>query len=97
MWLQQREAGGGLRHTCEQGDGLASYGWLRHDGDNFGVQELRDRGLLLRTEFVKRHGGEHGGDWSWRVTARPEVGAAARDPPGHRRPQEGNAGGSGTP
>uniref|UniRef100_A0A493T6G3 Mannosyl-oligosaccharide glucosidase n=1 Tax=Anas platyrhynchos platyrhynchos TaxID=8840 RepID=A0A493T6G3_ANAPP len=72
MWLQQREAGGGLRHTCEQGDGLASYGWLRHDGDNFGVQELRDRGLLLRTEFVKRHGGEHGGDWSWRVTARPE-------------------------
>ncbi|XP_035426916.1 mannosyl-oligosaccharide glucosidase [Cygnus atratus] len=72
MWLQQREAGGGLRHTCEQGDGLASYGWLRHDGDNFGVQDVRDRGLLLRTEFVKRPGGEHGGDWSWHVTARPE-------------------------
>ncbi|NXU55680.1 MOGS glucosidase, partial [Turnix velox] len=72
MWLQQGPGGGSLRHTCEQGDGLARYGWLMHDGENFGVQEIRDGDLLLKTEFVKRPGGEHGGDWSWRVTARVE-------------------------
>ncbi|NXW60675.1 MOGS glucosidase, partial [Eurystomus gularis] len=72
MWLQQREGGGDLRHTCEQGDGLSRYGWLMHDGENFGAQEIRDGGLYLKTEFVKRPGGEHGGDWSWRVTARNE-------------------------
>ncbi|XP_067154548.1 mannosyl-oligosaccharide glucosidase [Apteryx mantelli] len=72
MWMQQREAEARLRHTCEQGDGLSRYGWLQHDGENFGVQDIHDHGLLLRTEFVKRPGGEHGGDWSWRVTARPE-------------------------
>lgn len=73
MWLQQRE-GAELRHTCEQSDGLQRYGWLLHDGERFGLQDIHDRGLLLRTEFVKRPGGLHGGDWSWRVTARPEVG-----------------------
>ncbi|XP_048797679.1 mannosyl-oligosaccharide glucosidase isoform X2 [Lagopus muta] len=71
MWLQQRE-GAELRHTCEQSDGLQRYGWLLHDGERFGLQDIHDRGLLLRTEFVKRPGGLHGGDWSWRVTARPE-------------------------
>uniref|UniRef100_A0A8D0L0E5 Mannosyl-oligosaccharide glucosidase n=1 Tax=Strix occidentalis caurina TaxID=311401 RepID=A0A8D0L0E5_STROC len=69
MWLQQREGGGALRHTCEQSDGLSRYGWRMHDGESFGVQEIRDEGLVLKTEFVKRPGGEHGGDWSWRVTA----------------------------
>lgn len=91
MWLQQREGGGSLRHTCEQSDGLSRYGWLMHDGENFGVQEIRDEGLFLKTEFVKRPGGEHGGDWSWRITARMEVrgrsggaapdGRTARQPP----------------
>ncbi|NWQ84868.1 MOGS glucosidase, partial [Columbina picui] len=65
--------GGQLRHSCEQSDGLARYGWLLHDGENFGVQEIQDGALVLRTEFVKRPGGEHGGDWSWRVSARTEV------------------------
>ncbi|XP_027586405.2 mannosyl-oligosaccharide glucosidase [Pipra filicauda] len=69
MWLQH---GGGLRHTCDSGDGPARYGWVMHDGENFGVQEIRDGRLLLRTEFVKQPGGDHGGDWSWRVTARTE-------------------------
>ncbi|XP_053921994.1 mannosyl-oligosaccharide glucosidase isoform X3 [Cuculus canorus] len=70
MWLQHGEGGGGLRHTCEQSDGLSRYGWLLHDGENFGTQEIEDGKLWLKTEFVKRPGGEHGGDWSWRVTAR---------------------------
>ncbi|KAJ6658585.1 hypothetical protein lerEdw1_019973 [Lerista edwardsae] len=74
MWLQPLEGDVRLRHTCEQSDGLPRYGWLLHDGVHFGVQEIRDVGLSLQTEFVKRPGGQHGGDWSWRVTARPEVG-----------------------
>ena len=80
MWLQQGEGGGSLRHTCEQSDGLSRYGWLMHDGVNFGVQEIRDKGLFLKTEFVKRLGGEHGGDWSWRITARMEVRMGLRLP-----------------
>ncbi|KAM6345980.1 mannosyl-oligosaccharide glucosidase [Podargus strigoides] len=72
MWLQQGEGGGSLRHTCEQNDGVSRYGWVMHDGENFGVQEIRDGDLSLKTEFVKQPGGEHGGDWSWRVTVRRE-------------------------
>ncbi|KAJ7327321.1 hypothetical protein JRQ81_017080 [Phrynocephalus forsythii] len=72
MWMRQLEGDVRLRHTCEQSDGLPRYGWLLHDGAHFGVQEIRDLGLSLQTEFVKRPGGQHGGDWTWRVTARPE-------------------------
>uniref|UniRef100_A0A8C8S4D2 Mannosyl-oligosaccharide glucosidase n=1 Tax=Pelusios castaneus TaxID=367368 RepID=A0A8C8S4D2_9SAUR len=71
MWMAQ-DAEARLRHTCEQSDGLTTYGWLLHDGLHFGQQQIRDRGLALRTEFVKRPGGQHGGDWSWRVTAWPD-------------------------
>ncbi|XP_063781783.1 mannosyl-oligosaccharide glucosidase [Pseudophryne corroboree] len=71
MWLSQ-SGSPSLRHTCEQGDGLARYGWLMHDGVNFGVQEIRDKGYTLSTEFVKRPGGQHGGEWSWRISGTPE-------------------------
>ncbi|KAM4603146.1 LOW QUALITY PROTEIN: mannosyl-oligosaccharide glucosidase-like [Discoglossus pictus] len=71
MWLSQTGSPS-LRHTCEQGDGLARYGWLMHDGE-FGVQEIRDHGYTLTTEFVKRAGGKHGGDWSWLIRGKPEA------------------------
>ncbi|XP_061439744.1 mannosyl-oligosaccharide glucosidase [Rhineura floridana] len=72
MWMHQLEGDIHLRHTCEQSDSLPRYGWLLHDGINFGVQEIHDIGFSLQTEFLKRPGGQHGGDWSWRITARPE-------------------------
>ncbi|XP_063165814.1 mannosyl-oligosaccharide glucosidase [Candoia aspera] len=72
MWMHQLEGDIRLRHTCEQSDGLPRYGWLLHDGIHFGVQEIKDLGFSLQTEFVKCPGGQHGGDWSWRVTVRPE-------------------------
>lgn len=76
MWMRQfSEMDVNLRHTCEQGDRLQGYGWLMHDGLTFGVQEIRDGDLTLTTEFVKRMGGDHGGDWTWRVTAKQHVGA----------------------
>ncbi|KAF4071349.1 hypothetical protein AMELA_G00272160 [Ameiurus melas] len=68
MWMRQFSATGvNLRHTCEQGDRLRSYGWLFHDGVNFGVQQIQDTDFSLTTTFVKRMGGEHGGDWAWRI------------------------------
>ncbi|KAG9259869.1 mannosyl-oligosaccharide glucosidase [Astyanax mexicanus] len=71
MWMRQfSEMDVNLRHTCEQGDRLPGYGWLMHDGVNFGVQEIHDNDFTLTTEFVKRMGGEHGGDWTWRITAK---------------------------
>lgn len=74
MWMRQfADVDMSLRHTCEQGDHLQSYGWLMHDGLSFGVQEIRDNDFTLTTEFVKRLGGGHGGDWTWRITAKQHV------------------------
>uniref|UniRef100_A0A8C3YMF9 Mannosyl-oligosaccharide glucosidase n=1 Tax=Catagonus wagneri TaxID=51154 RepID=A0A8C3YMF9_9CETA len=75
MWAQQGTTPGTpkLRHTCEQGDGVGPYGWELHDGVSFGRQHIQDGALKLTTEFVKRPGGQHGGDWSWRVTVEPQA------------------------
>lgn len=74
MWMRQfSDRDLSLRHTCEQGDRLQGYGWLMHDGLTFGVQEVRDKDFTLTTEFVKRMGGDHGGDWTWRITAKQHV------------------------
>lgn len=73
MWLEQYKQYSQdlpLRHTCEQGDRLPKYGWIAHDGQDFGMQDIVERTFMLRTEFVKRPGGDHGGDWSWRITGR---------------------------
>lgn len=74
MWMRQfSNSDMNLRHTCEQGDRLQGYSWLMHDGLTFGVQEMRDNDFTLTTEFVKRIGGDHGGDWTWRITAKQHV------------------------
>ncbi|CAH0553767.1 unnamed protein product [Brassicogethes aeneus] len=62
-----RPGGDGIRHWCEQNDNLSKYGWKKHDGYNFGVQEIIDGPFKLTTSFVKRPGGKHGGDWTARV------------------------------
>ena len=61
-------------HNYLKGDRLPKYGWLRHDGVNFGLQEIRDTEFHLNTTFVKQPGGSHGGDW----TARFTVGSASK-------------------
>lgn len=75
MWFTQFVEMGPpkIRHWCNQDDRLPSYGWVAHDGMNFGVQEIRDHTVTLITEFVKKPGGLHGGDWSARITAKPLV------------------------
>ena len=75
MWMLPELIGPGnvgLRHWCEQGDNLDKYGWIKHDGENFGVQEIYDRGVKLTTTFVKQLSKEslgNGGSWTSRIRA----------------------------
>ena len=62
-----------IRHWCDQGDRIPMYGWFAHDGVNFGVQEIVDHYYTVSTDFVKRPGGTHGGDWSARFRVQPRV------------------------
>ncbi|KAI9012924.1 glycoside hydrolase [Gaertneriomyces semiglobifer] len=59
-----------IRHTCEQSSDLSGYAWLKHDGRRYGNQTVRDAsvGVTIGTEYIKRPGGKHGGDWAVRVT-----------------------------
>lgn len=41
-----------LRHEAKQDDGLASYGWLRHDGRSFGRQQLVDKDYNISVTMV---------------------------------------------
>ncbi|XP_023311834.1 mannosyl-oligosaccharide glucosidase GCS1 isoform X2 [Anoplophora glabripennis] len=69
MWYFPRRlkpGGDGIRHWCEQGDNLGKYGWLKHDGTNFGIQEIVDGYFKLTTSFVKRPGAK-GGEWTARI------------------------------
>jgi len=67
MWMSQVGVENGIppiRHWCSQDDQLPAYGWIAHDGVNFGAQEIVDNYFVLTTAFVKKQGGTHGGDWS---------------------------------
>ena len=55
MWFRNRLDPGNnlpIRHWCSQFDGLKRYGWLKHDFDSFGVQEIVDQDLFIRTDFI---------------------------------------------
>jgi mannosyl-oligosaccharide glucosidase len=69
MW---RAKSGALRHECSMGDGLARYGWRRHDGSTFGVQDIEDpaAGLHMETLYV-RAPKTAGGGWAASVRGRP--------------------------
>ncbi|TAQ90710.1 hypothetical protein B7494_g998 [Chlorociboria aeruginascens] len=58
-----------FRHTCEQGDGMAGYGWEEFDSRRGGQQTIYDKGngIDIKTMFVKVPGGSHGGSWAARV------------------------------
>ncbi|ESO96854.1 hypothetical protein LOTGIDRAFT_214385 [Lottia gigantea] len=75
MWLQQftGRMPPPIRHWCNQDDKIQGYGWVAHDGVNFGVQEINEDNFKLNTSFVKRMGGKHGGDWTAKVIVTPKV------------------------
>lgn len=39
-----------------------------HDGRTFGIQKIEDYPFTLETSFVKFPGGQHGGDWTARIS-----------------------------
>ena len=67
----------GFRHTCEQNEGMAGYGWDEYDVRQGGRQTIHDRGNMidLTTDFVKFPGGENGGSWGLKVKGTPREGA----------------------
>ena len=61
-----------LHHITENNDQVRRFGWLEHDAENFGSQDIVLENYILRTEFLKSdHSGKHSGRWSSRITVVP--------------------------
>ncbi|CAF1172830.1 unnamed protein product [Adineta ricciae] len=60
-----------LRHWCDQNDRL-KYGWTYHDGETFGIEQIADDNLQLNIQWLKQVTGQHGGDWTARITVTPQ-------------------------
>ncbi|KAJ5887656.1 FAD dependent oxidoreductase [Penicillium taxi] len=76
MWAKVDDYGTAqqnFRHTCEQNEGMAGYGWDEYDIRKGGRQTIHDAGnsLDLTIDFIKVPGGQHGGSWGFRVKGVP--------------------------
>ncbi|KZT58943.1 glycoside hydrolase family 63 protein [Calocera cornea HHB12733] len=75
MWygVQDLSSFRNMRHSCEQGDNLRGYTWTEHDPRDGGIEVLKDdlNNLDLHVEWLKTHGGDHGGSWSVRISGKP--------------------------
>jgi mannosyl-oligosaccharide glucosidase len=71
-----------FRHTCEQNEGMAGYGWDEYDIRKGGRETIHDAGnsLDLTIDFIKVPGGQHGGSWGFRVKGTPREGADPDQP-----------------
>ncbi|KAJ1407359.1 Six-hairpin glycosidase superfamily [Sesbania bispinosa] len=69
MWIGVKDGRYHLRHVCRHEDDLSTYGWIKHNGRDFGHQVLADHGMILATEFLKskEDGSGYGGDWAVRI------------------------------
>lgn len=75
MWYfpnKLKPNGDGIRHWCKLEDNLQKYGWIQHDGKNFGVQEIHDDNFLIETSYIKFYTGKYGGEWTARVNVKPK-------------------------
>ncbi|CEG46333.1 mannosyl-oligosaccharide glucosidase-like [Plasmopara halstedii] len=74
LWGSQLEDVSQLRHQCRQEDHLQQYGWLQHDGNNFGFQKIADQfnRLDLNTSYVRVQTEEIEG-WVVRVHTAPLI------------------------
>ncbi|KAG2483058.1 hypothetical protein HYH03_018041 [Edaphochlamys debaryana] len=68
------------RHEANQGDGLTSYGWKRHDGRLYGQQQLLDEEYNITLSMLKSFGNDSGpgGDWSVRLQLARTAGLPSR-------------------
>ncbi|KAL4927481.1 mannosyl-oligosaccharide glucosidase [Aspergillus undulatus] len=71
-----------FRHTCEQNEGMAGYGWEEYDVRKGGRETIHDAGnsIDLTIDFVKVPGGQHGGSWAVRVKGVPREDALPDQP-----------------
>lgn len=62
-----------LRHTCEQDEGMAGYGWTTYDVRSGGIQIVNDtiNQLDLITNFAKISNDGHYGGWGLRIKGIP--------------------------
>jgi hypothetical protein len=60
-----------IRHSCQHGDGLKQYGWIRHDGTSYGQQRIVDHEMMLETEFLTMANTSLGETWSARIRGKP--------------------------
>nr|XP_004504457.1 mannosyl-oligosaccharide glucosidase GCS1-like isoform X2 [Cicer arietinum] len=69
MWIGVKDGSNHLRHVCRHEDELSAYGWIKHNGRDYGNQVLVDHGMILTTEFLKSKGdgSGYGGDWAVRI------------------------------
>ncbi|KAJ8112508.1 hypothetical protein OPT61_g5140 [Boeremia exigua] len=79
MWGKLNEQDKLLRHTVEQNDGMAMYGWSTYDARAGGTQIIQDVGnqIDITTEFTKKTEGQSAGNWALRVKGKPRNGAPA--------------------
>ncbi|XP_020592219.1 mannosyl-oligosaccharide glucosidase GCS1 [Phalaenopsis equestris] len=71
MWIGIKDGQYLLRHVCQDSDGLSTYGWIEHNGRDYGRQVLVDQAFTLTTSFLKESGdgSSYGGDWAVRLEA----------------------------
>ncbi|KAG0459824.1 hypothetical protein HPP92_022952 [Vanilla planifolia] len=71
MWIGVKNGQYFLRHVCQDSDELRTYGWVEHNGLDYGRQVLDDQALSLTTSFLKTKevGSGYGGDWAIRLEA----------------------------
>ncbi|KAI8527967.1 hypothetical protein RHMOL_Rhmol12G0115200 [Rhododendron molle] len=74
MWPGVKDGRFSMRHVCQDADELKKYGWMRHNGRDYGHQELVDQDVTLMTSFFKskEDGSGYGGDWTVRIDVRNE-------------------------
>ncbi|KAI9981778.1 hypothetical protein PInf_009548 [Phytophthora infestans] len=72
LWGSQLEDVSQIRHQCRQEDRLQRYGWLQHDGTNYGLQKVEDQfnRLELSTSYARVQTPDIQG-WAARVQAGP--------------------------
>ncbi|KAJ4748521.1 Mannosyl-oligosaccharide glucosidase [Rhynchospora pubera] len=85
MWLGIKNGQYHLRHVCQDSDELSTYGWVEHNGRDYGRQVLRDHDFYIETSFLKQKGEESGfgGDWAVRLDISNEVSNNAEESPMH--------------
>ncbi|KAM7487154.1 hypothetical protein LguiB_024638 [Lonicera macranthoides] len=74
MWIGVKDGRYFMRHVCQDADDLKTYGWIHHNGRDYGHQVLVDHEMTLTTSFLKSKGdgSGYGGDWAVRIGVETE-------------------------